>query len=49
VAIKDATGTLPKILSADNGYMSGDNLQALKNSGIDPYTATDKGKKEKIA
>lgn len=50
IAIKDATGKLPQILSADNGYMSGDNLQALEESLIDTYIATDKGeKKNKIS
>jgi transposase len=50
VAIKEATGKLPGILSADNGYMSGDNLQALEDSPIDTYIATNKGeKKNKIS
>lgn len=45
-AIKDATnGQLPKKMSADNGYMSGDNLYALEKSGIESYLATDKGEK----
>ncbi|MGZ8944831.1 MAG: hypothetical protein ACXW1W_05315, partial [Methylococcaceae bacterium] len=35
----------PEKLSADNGYWSGDNLQALEQSGIDAYIATDKGEK----
>ena len=34
------------MLSADNGYMSGDNLQALEDSPIDTYIATDKGEKK---
>jgi len=46
VALKEATGKLPDILSADNGYMSGDNLQALEDSPIDTYIATDKGEKK---
>ena len=46
VAIKEATGKLPEIMSADNGYMSGDNLQALEDSPIDIYIATDKGEKK---
>lgn len=46
VAVKTATGTLPDKLSADNGYMSGDNLQALKESFIDTYIATNKGEKK---
>jgi transposase len=36
---------LPEKLSADNGYWSGDNLQALEQSGTDAYLATDKGEK----
>ncbi len=46
IAIKQATGTLPDKLSADNGYMSGDNLQALEGSSIESYIATDKGEKQ---
>jgi len=43
-------GRLPDQLSADNGYWSGDNLQALEQSGVDAYIATDKGEKtHKIA
>jgi len=45
IAIKETTGTLPDKLSADNGYMSGDNLQALQESPVDPYIATNKGEK----
>ena len=49
-ALKDTTDRLPEKLSADNGYGSGDNLQALEQSGIDAYIATDKGEKtHKIA
>ena len=44
-AIKETTGTLPDKFSADNGYMSGDNLQALQESSVDPYIATNKGEK----
>lgn len=43
--LQDTTGRLPDQLSADNGYFSGDNLQALKQSGIDAVIATDKGEK----
>ncbi len=46
IAIKEAAEKLPKILSADNGYMSGDNLQALEESSIDTYIATNKGEKK---
>ena len=36
---------MPEKLSADNGYWSGGNLQALEQSGTDAYLATDKGEK----
>jgi transposase len=45
VALQDCAGRLPNQLSADNGYFSGDNLQALEHSGTDAYIATDKGEK----
>ena len=45
LALQASTDQLPEILSADNGYWSGDNLQALEQSGIDAYLATDKGEK----
>ena len=44
--VKEATGELPDKLSADNGYMSGDNLEALEESPVDVYIATDKGEKK---
>lgn len=44
-ALQDTAGRLPDQLSADNGYFSGDNLQALEHSGTDAYIATDKGEK----
>ena len=44
--IQETTGTLPAKLSADNGYMSGDNLEALKVADLDAYVATDKGEKK---
>jgi len=44
-SLEATTGQLPKIMSADNGYMSADNLQALEASPIDVYIATDKGEK----
>ena len=43
--VEETTGTLPEKLSADNGYMSGDNLEALDESSVDVYMATDKGEK----
>jgi len=44
--VKETTGELPDKLSADNGYMSGDNLAALDEIPVDVYIATDKGEKE---
>jgi len=44
--VEETTGALPDKLSADNGYMSGDNLEALDESPVDVYIATDKGEKE---
>jgi transposase len=44
-ALQETTERLPEKMSADNGYWSGDNLQALEQSGIDAYIATDKGEK----
>jgi len=46
VQIEETTGKLPNKLSADNGYMSGDNLEALAGSPVDTYIATDKGEKK---
>ena len=44
--VEDSTGTLPEKMSADNGYMSGDNLAVLDESPVDIYIATDKGEKK---
>ena len=44
--IKETTGDLPDKMSLDNGYMSGDNLEALDGKGIDVYMATGKGEKK---
>jgi len=44
-SIEGTTGQLPEQLSADNGYMSGANLEALEASSIDVYIATNKGEK----
>ena len=44
--LREATdGRLPEKMSADNGYHSGDNLEALEGSGVDCYIATSKGEK----
>jgi transposase len=44
--VKETTEELPDKLSADNGYMSGDNLAALDESPVNIYIATDKGEKK---
>ena len=44
-ALQETTGRLPEKLSADNGYGSGDNLQALEQNDVDAYIATDKVKR----
>lgn len=44
--VKETTGELPDKLSADNGYMSGDNLEALNEIPVAVYIATDKGEKK---
>lgn len=41
--LKDTTGKLPDVMSLDNGYMSGGNLEALDTTNIDAYIATGKG------
>ncbi len=43
--VEEATGALPDKLSADNGYLSGDNLEALDENPVDAYIATNKGEK----
>jgi transposase len=43
--VQDTTGRLPNQLSADNGYWSGGNLQALERSSTVANIATDKGEK----
>jgi len=44
-ALQDTAEQLPASLSADNGYWSGANLQALEQKHIDAYIATDKNEK----
>jgi transposase len=47
--MQETTGTLPSKLSTDNGYMSGDNLEAIEVADLDAYVATNKGeKKDKV-
>ena len=44
--IKETTDNLPDKMSLDNGYMSGDNLEAFDGNDIDVYVATGKGEKK---
>ncbi len=44
-SIEAAAGQLPDKMSLDNGYMTGSNLEALNESPIDAYIATNKGEK----
>ena len=44
--IKETTGKNPDIMSLDNGYMSGSNLDSLSKTDIDVYMATGKGEKK---
>jgi transposase len=44
-ALQDSAGQLPEKISADNGYFSGNNLQAFEQADVDAYIATDKGEK----
>jgi transposase len=44
-ALQDTVEQLPASLSADNGYWSGANLQALEQKHVDAYIATNKGEK----
>ncbi len=45
-SLKETTGRLADKMSADNGYMSGNNLEALEEGPMDVYIATDKGEKK---
>jgi len=47
--IKETCGKLPSQMSCDNGYMSGDNLEAFLEEGVDTYIATGKGEKNNSA
>lgn len=42
-ALKETTGELPERMSLDNGYYSGDNLEALETAEIAAYVAVDRG------
>ena len=41
--IKENTGEVPDKMSSDNGYFSGENIEAFENENIDVYMATGKG------
>jgi len=44
IALKEATDQLPdKMMSLDNGYYSGDNLEVLEESTVKAYVAVDRG------
>ena len=43
--MKEITDDLPDKMSLDNGYMSGNNLEAFNDTDIDVYIATGKGEK----
>lgn len=43
--LKATVGKLASKLSADNGYMSGENLEVLEEESTDAYIATNKGEK----
>jgi len=42
----ETTGKLPSKFSADNGYLSADNLESLEDVDLDAYVATNKGEKQ---
>lgn len=44
--LKETTGKLSSKFSADNGYMSGDNLDALEEEKVNAFIATNKGEKK---
>jgi hypothetical protein len=44
--IKETTGGLADKMSLDNGYMSGNNLEAFTDTDIDVYISTGKGEKK---
>ena len=43
--LEASSGRLPDKMSLDNGYYSGDNLQAVSDRGVEAYIATDRGEK----
>ncbi|MCK5905091.1 MAG: IS1182 family transposase [Gammaproteobacteria bacterium] len=44
--VKQSTGRDPDKMSMDNGYFSGDNLEAIEDSHLDAYVATNKDDKK---
>ena len=47
--LEASSGRLPDKMSLDNGYYSGDNLQAVSDQGLAAYIATDRGEDEVCA
>ena len=43
--MESSSGRLPDKMSLDNGYHSGDNLQAVSDRGVEAYMATDRGER----
>jgi transposase len=41
--VQETTGRLPEVMSCDNGYMSGNNLEELNKTAVDAYIAVGKG------
>jgi len=48
-ALQDSTGRLLDQFSADNGYFSGGNLQALEQQSVDAYLAPGKGETTQLS
>jgi len=46
--IKDNTGSLPCVMTLDNGYATPDNIETLDTARIDGYMAAGRGEKERI-
>ena len=45
--IQSSAGRLPDVMSLDNGYYSGDNLEALTQKSIEAYVATNRDEKRR--
>ncbi len=44
-SIEESAGKLPDIMSLDNGYQSGNNLEVLEQTEVEAYIAVDRGEK----